>query len=88
MTTQTATKTRSTDEQLIKRALKAVHAATAGDVTYNSFTSSELRKVFLELAEDGAWTVYEGNGYFDDVHITEMPDRWIARKLINDYEGE
>lgn len=78
-------------ETLIKRALNAVHTATCGDVTYNELSPSELRRVFLELAEDGAWAAYKGNGHFEDenneMHIDEMSDRWIARKLIREYES-
>jgi len=77
-------------ETLIKRALKAVSAATGGDISAKEFSPYELRRVFLELAEDGAWEAYKGNGQFEDdyteMHIDEMSDRWIARKLISEYE--
>lgn len=77
-------------ETLTKRASKAVSAATGGDIKCNEYTVSELRRVFLELAEDGAWSAYKGNGIFEDdcneMHIDDMSDRWIARKLIREYE--
>ncbi|QSF43500.1 hypothetical protein [Paenibacillus tianjinensis] len=79
-------------ETLIKRASRAVSAATCGDIKCNEYTSAELRRVFLELAEDGAWAAYQGNGMFEDgyneMHIDEMSDRWIARKLIYEFECE
>jgi hypothetical protein len=79
-------------ETLIKRVSKAVSAATGGDIKCNEYTVPELRRVFLELAEDGAWAAYKGNGMFEDdfneMHIAEMSDRWIAKKLIREYECE
>ncbi len=71
-------------EQLMQLALKSVNRATG--LTYSSVSSSELRRILIELAEDGAWSQYEGNGEFDGVHIDEMSDRQIANILIRDYE--
>jgi hypothetical protein len=94
MTTATLTpvKKETPIETLIKRASKAVSAATDGDIKCNEYTVTELRRVFLELAEDGVWAAYKGNGMFEDeyteMHIDEMSDRWIARKLIWEYECE
>lgn len=88
--TNAKTKNVTPIETLIKKALKAVSTATGGDINAKNFSSSELRRVFLELAEDGAWAAYKGNGQFEDdyteMHIDEMSDHWIARKLIHDYE--
>ncbi|GAB6989382.1 hypothetical protein [Paenibacillus pini] len=72
-----------TTEQLIERALDGVELAT--DISHCDHSSKELRRVLFDLAEDGAWSEYEGNGYFEDVHISEMSDREIARILIRDY---
>ncbi|OPH61751.1 hypothetical protein BC351_00475 [Paenibacillus ferrarius] len=75
---------KKTTEQLMSIALKSVNRATG--LTYSSISSSELRRVLIELAEDGAWSEYEGDGEFDGVHIDEMSDREIANILIRDYE--
>jgi hypothetical protein len=71
-------------EQLIRDALKAVRLSTG--IEYTNISSAELRRVLLELAEDGAWNEYEGDGYFDGLHIDELSDRQIANILIRDYE--
>lgn len=73
-------------ERLTKRALEAVKEATGEDVGYREVNSFELRRVMTELAEDGAWNEYEGNGIFEGVHLSDMSDRVIAKILIRDYE--
>ncbi|MGG1670549.1 hypothetical protein ACIFOE_07795 [Paenibacillus sp. NRS-1783] len=76
--------------KLITKALNAVGSAIG--VTYTQYTSSELRRVMLELAEEGACdSQYEGCGYFnfglvDNVHIDEMSDAFIAKNLIRNYK--
>lgn len=76
----------ATIERLTERALEAVREATGGDVEYREVNSFELRRVMTELAEDGAWNEYEGNGIFDGVHLNDISDRTIAKILIRDYE--
>lgn len=76
--------------KLITKALTAVGCAIG--VNYNEYTSSELRRVMLELAEEGACdNQYEGSGYFnlglvDSIHIDEMSDVFIAKNLIRNYK--
>ncbi|OMD87517.1 MULTISPECIES: hypothetical protein [Paenibacillus] len=89
-TTQVTREKLTPIETLIKRASIAVSLATGGDIRCKENTGLELRRIFLELVEDGAWEAYKGNGEFEDgnseMHVSEMSDRWIARKLIQDYE--
>ncbi|WP_029518044.1 hypothetical protein [Paenibacillus polymyxa] len=73
---------------LIYKALEAVKQATS--ITYTSSTPSELKRIMLELAENGACdNEYEGDGYFsvgyNSIHINEMSDTYVARTLIRNY---
>lgn len=75
-----------------KLIVEALNAAThATGIIYKEHTSFELRRVMLELAENGACdSEYEGDGYFtiglvDTIHISEMSDIFIAKNMIKNY---